>query len=55
MEVTEVCEEWPESSRRQRRWTSPARTLQHIGEPSLRLLLRKVLTISSLEIAPPIT
>jgi len=42
MHVTEMAEEWPEMSFRQRRWLSPGRAMATIEDPGLRKLLGKV-------------
>jgi 8-oxo-dGTP pyrophosphatase MutT (NUDIX family) len=42
MQVTDVAEEWPERSLRQRRWLRPEEALQRIEDRGLRDLLRNV-------------
>jgi 8-oxo-dGTP pyrophosphatase MutT (NUDIX family) len=49
MNVTEVTDDWPESSLRLRRWLRPESALARIEEPSLRKLLGKVLKMEALE------
>jgi 8-oxo-dGTP pyrophosphatase MutT (NUDIX family) len=43
MQVTEVAEDWPERSVRQRRWVSPAEALGLLEDPGLREVVRAAL------------
>ena len=43
MDVTEVAQEWPERSVRQRSWVSPAGLFEHVEEPGLVEVLRVAL------------
>ncbi len=42
MQVTEVADDWPERSVRQRRWVSTADALQLLGDEGLREVIRAV-------------
>ncbi len=43
MQVTQVSEDWPERSRRPRRWWRPPQALVRIQDPGLRKLMHQVL------------
>jgi 8-oxo-dGTP pyrophosphatase MutT (NUDIX family) len=43
MQVTEVADDWPERSFRERRWVSPAEAARLIEDEGLRLVLRGAL------------
>ena len=43
MQVTEVADEWPERSFRQRRWVRPSEAISLIDDEGLRLVLRGAL------------
>lgn len=43
MDVTEVAQEWPERSQRQRVWLGPTAALERIDDPGLADLLRLTL------------
>jgi 8-oxo-dGTP pyrophosphatase MutT (NUDIX family) len=43
MQVTEVADDWPERSFRERRWVSPAEAVRLIEDEGLRLVLRRAL------------
>lgn len=40
MQVTEVSDDWPERTLRQRTWMSPAQAIRHLDDPGLRELVR---------------
>jgi 8-oxo-dGTP pyrophosphatase MutT (NUDIX family) len=51
MDVREAVDEWPEDSRRERRWVRPEKALMHIREEALRQLIRSVFARPSLPLA----
>jgi len=45
MQVTEVADDWPERSQRERRWLTPADALSLIVEPRLQEVIRRAFAL----------
>jgi len=42
LKVTEMLEDWPEKTQRDRAWMSPAEAAERVAEPELKALLRRL-------------